>query len=73
MEPITVLTALGLLGTGVAGVWRIAGSIGEFKGKVVNSLNNVENSLGLIRTRLDDHDHRLRENESAIHQIKGSL
>ena len=61
------------MGAGVKALWVIAGSLGEFKGKVMTSLENVEKSLGLIHGRLDDHDHRLRENESAIHQIKGSL
>ena len=53
MDPITVLTGLGLLGAGVAALWRIAGGLGRFEAKTTTI-------LGAMQVMLEDHEERLR-------------
>ena len=53
MDPITVLTALGLLGAGVTALWRIAGGLGRFEAKTTTI-------LGAMQVMLEDHEERLR-------------
>ena len=53
MDPITVLTGLGLLAAGVTALWRIAGGLGRFEAKTTTI-------LGAMQVMLEDHEERLR-------------
>lgn len=53
MDPITGLTALGLLGAGVTALWKIAGGLGRFEAKTTTI-------LGAMQVMLQDHEERLR-------------
>ena len=53
MDPVTGLTALGLLGAGVTALWRIAGGLGRFEAKTTTI-------LGAMQVMLEDHEERLR-------------
>ena len=53
MDPVTGLTALGLLGAGVTALWRIAGGLGRFEAKTTTI-------LGAMQVMLQDHEERLR-------------
>ena len=41
MEPATIIAALGLLGAGVAGVWKIAGQFGSFQGRTTTCIEHL--------------------------------
>jgi hypothetical protein len=53
VDPVTGLTALGLLGAGVAALWRIAGGLGRFEAKTTTI-------LGAMQVMLEDHEERIR-------------
>ena len=53
MDPVTGLTALGLLGAGVTALWKIAGGLGRFESKTTTI-------LGAMQVMLQDHEERLR-------------
>jgi hypothetical protein len=53
VDPITGLTALGLLGAGVTALWKIAGGLGRFEAKTTTI-------LGAMQVMLEDHEERLR-------------
>jgi hypothetical protein len=53
VDPITVLTGLGLIGAGVTALWRIAGGLGRFEAKTTTI-------LGAMQVMLEDHEERLR-------------
>ena len=53
MDPITVITGLGLLGAGVSALWKIAGGLGRFEAKTTTI-------LGAMQVMLEDHEERLR-------------
>jgi hypothetical protein len=60
VDPITVLTGLGVLGTGftllgagVKALWKIAGGLGKFEAKTTTI-------LGAMQVMLQDHEERLR-------------
>jgi hypothetical protein len=53
VDPITGLTALGLLGAGVTALWKIAGGLGRFEAKTTTI-------LGAMQVMLQDHEERLR-------------
>ena len=53
MDPVTGLTALGLLGAGVTALWKIAGGLGRFEAKTTTI-------LGAMQVMLQDHEERLR-------------
>jgi hypothetical protein len=60
VEPVTVLTALGLLGGGVAALWKLAIGMGRFQGTVTAGFQSIEKTLKVIQHTLDDHEERLR-------------
>ena len=53
MDPITVITGLGLLGAGVTALWKIAGGLGRFEAKTTTI-------LGAMQVMLEDHEERIR-------------
>jgi hypothetical protein len=53
VDPITVITGLGLLGAGVTALWKIAGGLGRFEAKTTTI-------LGAMQVMLEDHEERLR-------------
>ena len=53
MDPVTGITAIGLLGAGVTALWRIAGGLGRFEAKTTTI-------LGAMQVMLQDHEERLR-------------
>lgn len=53
MDPVTGITAIGLLGAGVTALWRIAGGLGRFESKTTTI-------LGAMQVMLQDHEERLR-------------
>ncbi|MEY3931097.1 MAG: hypothetical protein RLZZ516_2807 [Cyanobacteriota bacterium] len=58
MEPATIIAALGLLGAGVAGIWKIAGQFGDFRGRTNTCIEHL--------TRLTSkHDERISTLERA--------
>ena len=63
MEPITVVTALGLLGGGVTALWKIANGMGRFEGRIAKTIEGVDKTLSGIDARLQDHETRIRKVE----------
>lgn len=59
MEPATVIAALGLLGAGVAGIWKIAGQFGDFRGRTNTCIEHLTN----LTTR---HDERISAIERSL-------
>jgi hypothetical protein len=53
VDPVTGITAIGLLGAGVTALWRIAGGLGRFEAKTTTI-------LGAMQVMLQDHEERLR-------------
>jgi predicted ABC-type transport system involved in lysophospholipase L1 biosynthesis ATPase subunit len=53
VDPVTAVTAVGLLGAGVSALWRIAGGLGRFESKTTTI-------LGAMQVMLEDHEERLR-------------
>lgn len=56
MDPITILTALGLLGGGVTALWKIANGLGRFESRTTVILEGIKDMLA-------DHEDRIREME----------
>ena len=63
VDPITILTALGLLGGGVTALWKIANGLGRFEGRITKTLEGIDKMLGGINKVLEDHEDRLRQIE----------
>lgn len=56
MDPATVIALLGLGGSGVAALWKIANGLGRFEARTSTILEG-------IREMLKDHEERLRRVE----------
>ena len=56
MEPVTIIALLGLSGSGVLALWKIANGLGRFEARTSTILEG-------IKEMLSDHEERLREIE----------
>jgi ABC-type phosphate/phosphonate transport system ATPase subunit len=56
MEPASIIALIGLSGSGVAALWKIANGLGRFESRTTTILEGVQ-------TMLQDHETRLREIE----------
>lgn len=56
MDPATIIALLGLGGSGVAALWKIANGLGRFEARTSTILEG-------IREMLKDHEERLRKVE----------
>lgn len=56
MDPATIVALLGLGGSGVVALWKIANGLGRFESRTTTILEGVQ-------TMLQDHEIRLREIE----------
>ena len=53
MDPASILALIGLGGSGVAALWKIANGLGKFEAKTATI-------LGAMQVMLQDHEERLR-------------
>lgn len=56
MEPATIIALLGLSGSGVLALWKIANGLGRFEARTSTILEGIKEMLG-------DHEERLRKVE----------
>lgn len=56
MDPATIIALLGVSGSGVAALWKIANGLGRFEARTSTILEG-------IKQMLMDHEERLREIE----------
>jgi predicted ABC-type transport system involved in lysophospholipase L1 biosynthesis ATPase subunit len=53
VDPVTLVAVIGLGGTGVSALWKIAGGLGKFEAKTTTI-------LGAMQVMLQDHEERIR-------------
>ena len=53
MDPVTIIALVGLGGSGVAALWKIANGLGKFEAKTTTI-------LGAMQVMLEDHEERIR-------------
>jgi predicted ABC-type transport system involved in lysophospholipase L1 biosynthesis ATPase subunit len=53
VDPVTIIALVGLGGSGVAALWRIANGLGKFEAKTTTI-------LGAMQVMLEDHEDRIR-------------
>ena len=53
MDPVSIIAFIGIGGSGVAALWRIANATGKFEAKTTTI-------LGAMQVMLQDHEERLR-------------
>jgi len=56
VDPATIIALLGVSGSGVAALWKIANGLGRFESRTTTILEGVQ-------TMLQDHELRIREIE----------
>jgi predicted ABC-type transport system involved in lysophospholipase L1 biosynthesis ATPase subunit len=56
MEPASIIALVGLGGSGVAALWKIANGLGKFEAKTTTI-------LGAMQVMLEDHEERIRSIE----------
>lgn len=59
VEPASIIALVGLGGSGVAALWRIANGLGKFESKTTTI-------LGAMQVMLQDHEERIRSIERNI-------
>lgn len=59
VEPASIIALVGLGGSGVAALWRIANGLGKFESKTTII-------LGAMQVMLQDHEERIRSIERNI-------
>lgn len=59
VDPASIIALVGLGGSGVAALWRIANGLGKFESKTTTI-------LGAMQVMLQDHEERLRSIERNI-------
>lgn len=59
MDPVTITAILGLGGSGVVALWKIANGLGMFEAKTTTI-------LGAMQVMLSDHEDRLRDIERSL-------
>lgn len=59
VEPASIIALVGLGGSGVAALWRIANGLGKFEAKTTTI-------LGAMQVMLQDHEERIRSIERNI-------
>jgi len=53
VDPVTIIALVGLGGSGVAALWKIANGLGKFEAKTTTI-------LGAMQVMLEDHEERIR-------------
>jgi predicted ABC-type transport system involved in lysophospholipase L1 biosynthesis ATPase subunit len=56
VEPASIIALVGLGGSGVAALWKIANGLGKFEAKTTTI-------LGAMQVMLEDHEERIRSIE----------
>jgi len=59
VEPASIIALVGLGGSGVAALWKIANGLGKFEAKTTTI-------LGAMQVMLEDHEERIRSIERNI-------
>jgi predicted ABC-type transport system involved in lysophospholipase L1 biosynthesis ATPase subunit len=59
VEPASIIALVGLGGSGVAALWKIANGLGKFEAKTTTI-------LGAMQVMLEDHEERIRSIERHI-------
>ena len=59
VEPASIIALVGLGGSGVAALWKIANGLGKFEAKTTTI-------LGAMQVMLEDHEERIRSIERTL-------